>query len=108
MHFELWSQMSSVAQTVQKVRSKNAGPFWLTIDIFCGSPAAYAQITENISTERIAILFQTTPDQIKRFDIAGLNVVKFSLPRPTVQGSRTDRDMHGAGWAPLVAELDIN
>jgi hypothetical protein len=100
--------MSSLAQIVQKVRSKNAGPFWLTIDIFCGSPAAYAQIAQGLSTDRVAALFRTTPDQIKRFDIADLNVVKFSLPRPTIQGSRTDRDMHGAGWAPLIAELEIN
>ena len=100
--------MPKLSQVVQKVRSKNAGPFWLTIDIFCGTPEAYAQICEGLSTGRIATLFQTTPDQIKRFDIADLNVVKFSLPRPTIQGARQDRDMHGAGWAPLVAELDIN
>jgi hypothetical protein len=108
MLFDWLSQMSSVAQIVQKVPSENAGPFWHNINIFDGSPSAYAQITESISTKRTAILFQTTPDQIKRFDIAGLNVVKFSLPRPTIQGSRTDRDMHGAGEAPLVAELDIS
>jgi hypothetical protein len=90
------------------VRSKNAGPFWLNIDISCGSPSAYTEITESISTERIAILFQTTPDQIKHFDIADLNIVKFSLPHPTIKGSHTDRHMHGAGRAPLVAELDIN
>ncbi len=100
--------MPNVAQIVQKVRSKNAGPFWLTIDIFCGTPEAYTQIVQGLSTDRIATLFQTTPEQIKRFDMPDLNVVKFSLPRPTIQGARTDRDMHGAGWAPLVAELDIN
>lgn len=100
--------MPRLDQIAQKVRSKNAGPFWLTIDIFCGTDAAYAHITSALSTDRIATLFHTTPDQIKRFDIADLNVVKFSLPRPTVQGARDDRDMHGAGWAPIVAELDIN
>ena len=100
--------MSSVSQIVQKVRSKNAGPFWLTIDIFCGTPEAYAQIVEGLSTQRVAALFKTNVDDLKRFDIADLNVVKFSMPRPTIQGSRDDRDMHGAGWAPLVAELEIN
>jgi len=100
--------MSNLGDIAQKVRSKNAGPFWLTVDIFCGTPAAYAQITQGLGTARIAALFQTTPDQIKRFDIADLCVVKFSLPRPTIQGDINDRDMHGAGWAPLVAELDIN
>jgi hypothetical protein len=100
--------MSSVSQIVQKVRSKNAGPFWLTIDIFCGTPEAYAQIVTGLSTQRVAALFKTDAENLKRFDIAELNVVKFSMPRPTIQGSRDDRDMHGAGWAPLVAELEIN
>ena len=99
--------MPELGQIAHKVRSKNAGPFWLTIDIFCGDAAAFAQIRDGVSTDSIAGLFQTTPDQIKRFDIADLHVVKFSLPRPTVQGARDDRDMHGAGWAPLVAELQI-
>jgi hypothetical protein len=100
--------MSSVGEIAQKVRSKNAGPFWLTIDIFCGTPKAFEQIRDGLSTESIAALFQTSSDQIKRFDIPDLNVVKFSLPRPTIQGARDDRDMHGAGWGPLVAELDVN
>ncbi|MGJ8624488.1 MAG: DUF4387 family protein [Yoonia sp.] len=100
--------MSRVSHIVQKVRSKNAGPFWLTIDIFCGTPEAYAQIIEGLSTQRVAALFKTNVDDLKRFDIADLNVVKFSMPRPTIQGAREDRDMHGAGWAPLLAELEIN
>ena len=100
--------MSNVSEIVQKVRSKNAGPFWLTIDVFCGTPEAYAKITENLSTQRVAELFKTNVDDLKRFDIAELNVVKFSMPRPTIQGARNDRDMHGAGWAPLLAELEID
>lgn len=100
--------MSELGQIVEKVRSKNAGPFWLTVDIFCGTPDAFARVRDGVSTDRIARLFQTSPDQIKRFDIPDLNVVKFSLPRPAIQGTVADRDMHGASWAALVAELDVN
>lgn len=100
--------MSELGQIVQKVRSKNAGPFWLTIDIFCGSSEVFEQVSKGVSTDRVAALFRADPAVVKRFDIAALNVVKFSLPRPTIQGARDDRDMHGAGWAALVAELDIN
>lgn len=100
--------MSTVADIAVKVRSKNAGPFWLTVDIFCGSPQAYAQITESLSTERVAAAFQTDAATLKRFDIKSLNVIKFSLPRPVIQGDITDRDMHGAGWAPLIAEIALN
>jgi uncharacterized protein DUF4387 len=51
--------------------------------------------------------FSVPADSIKRFDIGSLNVVKFSLPRPVVQGTRRDRDIHGAQWANLLAELTL-
>lgn len=92
---------------VQKVRSKNAGPFWLTIDVFCGDAAAYAQVIDQLSTAHVARVFDAEAQLIKRFDMPDLNVVKFSLPRPTIQGSVPDRDIHGASWAALLAETKI-
>lgn len=97
--------MPSLSEQVLKVRSKNAGPFWVTIDIFCGSREAFETVSGKLTTERVAALYRTPLETLKRFDIAELNVVKFSLPRPVVQGSREDRDMHGAGWAVLLEEL---
>lgn len=99
--------MPKLRDVAQKVRSKNAGPFWLTIDIFCGDTDAYMQVTEMLKTGQVAKAFAAEPQLIKRFDIADLNVVKFSLPRPTIQGARDDRDMHGASWAALLAEVEI-
>jgi len=100
--------MPRLSDLVYKVRSKNAGPFWVTIDIFCGSPSAFERVSARLSTETVAGLFRMAPDKIKRFDIADLMVVKFSLPRPVIQGSREDRDMHGAGWAVLLEELVLD
>lgn len=100
--------MAKLGELVTGIRSKNAGPYWITIDIFCGSANAFNKIRAEISTDRLAALFHQRASVIKRFDIATLNVVKFSLPRTVVQGSRTDRDMHGAQWAQLLAELEIN
>lgn len=99
--------MASIGETAFQVRSKNAGPFWVTVDIFCGDEAAFATITEQLSSEDVARLFQQPVETIKRFEIPNLHVVKFSLPRPVVQGDRFDRDMHGAQWAVLLAEHDL-
>lgn len=99
--------MAELRTLVTKVRSKNAGPFWLTIDIFCGTPKAYARVVRDLKTQRIAQVFQADSQTIKRFDMPELNVVKFSLPRPVIQGAIGDRDMHGASWAALVGEIDI-
>ncbi|MCF6304878.1 MAG: DUF4387 domain-containing protein [Rhodobacteraceae bacterium] len=99
--------MVELGQVVQKIRSKNAGPFWLTIDIFCGSELAFKQVTTGLSNHAVAAVFGMEPTAIKRFDIASLNVVKFSLPRPETQGAIHDRDMHGASWAALFQELKL-
>lgn len=100
--------MTKLGDVVEKVRSKNAGPFWLTIDIFCGSAEAFDRVAQGVSTERVAQLFHADAKTLKRFEIPSLNVVKISLPRPAVQGTAADRDMHGASFATLVAEMTLN
>ena len=86
---------------------RNAGPFWLTIDIFCGDAELYKRVSEGLKTETVVELLHADATLLKRFDIESLNVVKFSVPRPQIQGTRADRDMHGASFAALVAELEI-
>ncbi|AXI47673.1 DUF4387 domain-containing protein [Sulfitobacter sp. SK012] len=99
--------MKPLGSLVQKLRSKNAGPFWLTIDIFCGSPEAYETVVELLDTAAVATALGAKSQDLKRFDIPSLNVIKISLPRPTIQGAADDRDMHGASWAALLAELPV-
>lgn len=99
--------MVELGQLADKVRSKNAGPFWVTIDVFCGDATRFAHVSSHLDTGQVADLLDTSRDLIKRFDISDLNVVKLSLPRPVVQGMGADRDMHGAAWAVLLAEMSL-
>jgi hypothetical protein len=100
--------MPMLGDLVRKVASKNAGPFWVTVDVFCGSPEAFACVAPALETERVAALFGVQPSRMKRFEIEALHVVKFSLPRPIVQGCREDHDMHGAQFATLLEELELD
>ena len=99
--------MTQVADIALKVRSKNAGPFWVTVDVFCGTQAAYDTLRAALKTEAVAALYHQPTQLLKRFDIPDLNVIKFSFPRPVIQGHRSDRDMHGAQWSTLLAELTV-
>ena len=47
------------------------------------------------------------PAAVKRYALDDLLVLKFSLPRPSIQGTRADRDMHGAAYACLIAEIPL-
>ena len=99
--------MARLADLAANIRSKNAGPFWVTVDIFCGEAARFEEIRHRLHTETVCARLQADPATVKRFDIESLAVIKFSVIRPAVQGSRFDRDMHGAQLAVLFAEMDI-
>lgn len=99
--------MARLGDIARKIRSKNAGPFWLTIDIFMATDKAFATVESRLATAQIAQVFAMDVPLVKRFSLPALRVVKFSLPRPEVQGSIFDRDIHGASWAALISALDI-
>ena len=96
-----------LGELADKVRSKNAGPFWLTLDIFCADATVFQQESQGLESARVAQLLGTDPAVMKRFDMPELNVVKFSIPRPARQGAVDDRDMHGARFANLLAEMEV-
>ena len=90
-----------------KIRSKNAGPFSVSIDVFCEDEAAYQLLKTKLKTEAVAHVLDVPSQSMKRYEIEHLRVIKFSFPRSTPQGSRYDRDMHGAQFAHVLAGLDI-
>jgi hypothetical protein len=87
------------------VRSKNAGPFWLTLDVFFRSDADFAQVRDAkvLTAEKIGELYGVDPALVKRFELPEIKAMKFSMPRAVVAGSFEDRDLHaGQQYLPLA------
>lgn len=99
--------MSTIETTVKYIRSKNAGPFWLTIDAFCNTIEDTERVAAAFERERkqIAGIFQVKPEDLQIFCLKHIQVAKISLPRVPVEGSRNERDMHGG--QQYVSLLDI-
>ncbi|MCR6485117.1 DUF4387 domain-containing protein [Amycolatopsis sp. OK19-0408] len=95
----------TLADLALEVRSKNAGPFWVTMELFLRDGRAYRiAADEKFLDERvIAALYRVAADTVRIFRIPSLNVVKISFPRPVSQGSLRDRDVHaGQHHVPLA------
>lgn len=99
--------MANLGSVVTKIRSKNAGPFWITVDIFCGTDDVFDMVCAHVTPSVVATLTKHEETAVKRFEMRDLSVLKLSFARHHVQGSRCDRDMHGAQIATLFAELDM-
>ncbi|WP_290059534.1 DUF4387 domain-containing protein [Amycolatopsis solani] len=96
---------TTLADLAHEVRSKNAGPFWVTMELFMRDADGYrVAADETFLNERvIASLYHVDEHSIGIFRIPSLNVVKISFPRPVSQGSLRDRDMHaGQHHVPLA------
>ena len=99
--------INTIGSQVKKIRSKNAGPFWITVDVFCGVESVYIDMCKRLSVKRISALYQVPEASLQRFELPDLCVLKFSFPRSVVQGHRFDRDMHGAQLSVLLEELPL-
>src|ERR1700724_4254785 len=93
----------TLGELALEVRSKNAGPFLMTLEAFMPDEEAYRIADALITTELISELYHVAPASVQIFRVPDLYVVKVSFPRPIVQGSLHDRDMHaGQHHVPLA------
>jgi Domain of unknown function (DUF4387) len=90
-----------------EVRCKNAGPFWMTLDVFLPDDDAYRTADAMLTADVVAGLYQVAQDSLRIFRIPELKVVKVSFPRPLPQGSLRDRDMHGGQHHVPLASLPL-
>ena len=102
------SILGNLTQITSKIRSKNAGPFWITIDIFFDKSDDYGKVRKKLNLVFLSKYLNLPLNSIKRFELDSLKVIKISIQRPVTQGSIFDRDLHGAQLANLFSELEIN
>lgn len=101
--------MEKICDAAKYVRSKNAGPFWVTIDIFCDTDAAYEKISgsKQLSTAAIAEIYHVQKDDVEIYHLPDLKVIKISLPREVPQGAPGERDMHAGQQYLQLMDLAI-
>ena len=96
----------TLGELAGQVRSKNAGPFWITLDIFFKNEPDYQFVTRSavLSPQAIGRLYRVDPATVRYFELPGILAVKISFPRPVTAGSFEDRDLHaGQQYVPLAA-----
>ena len=99
----------TVGDVAELVRSKNAGPFWQTLDIFLPDDTSYRTVAESksITAATIARLYKVQAEHVTIYRLPSIRVVKISFPRPTAQGGVDDRDMHAGQQHVPLAELAL-
>lgn len=101
---------ATVGDAASLVRSKNAGPFWQTLDVFLADDDAYRAVADapGLDADAIGRAYRVDPTTVRIFRIPSIRVVKISFPRPTAQGGVHDRDMHAGQQHVPLARLRLD
>jgi hypothetical protein len=94
-----------LGEIAQLIRSKNAGPFWLTFDVMFDDAEVYRCVRDQhvLSIEQIAVSYRQDPASVLVFAHDTALAIKVSFPRPVSSGSARDTDVFGGQqYAPLM------
>ena len=88
----------TLVDLAQVIRSKNAGPTQLTIDVFLRDADAFATCAASpaLSCAAVARRYGLPSEQVQRHLLPAIHAIKFVLPRAIVAGSPGDGDVYGA------------
>lgn len=101
--------MAKLYELASLIRSKNAGPFQLTIDVMFADRETYERVLASglLTAERFSALYGTPLEDVRVMQYDAAYSIKVTIPRPIVSGDLGDGDMMGGQlYGPLV-ELEI-
>jgi hypothetical protein len=101
--------MTRLAELASLIRSKNAGPFELTFDIMFDDAAVYERVKASgcLSASVVSSIYRVPEDEVKFFLVDNALAIKFTIPRPIIQGDPFDTDSHGGQQYPPLMDIDV-
>ena len=99
-------QLQDLAQVV---RSKNAGPRRITLDVIFRSDADYQRATQSeaLTAKRIAPLYGVAVDAVTVINYRLGRAIKIVVARQIMSGDPGDRDVYGAQQHAPLLRLEI-
>lgn len=101
--------MARIADIAQVCKSKNAGPFELTIDVVFGSREMFNQVaaTGVLGPALFARLYNVSENQVLFTPYPAGNAFKATIPRRVPSGDVGDTDIYGAQQHAPLLDVDI-
>lgn len=101
--------MPQLHELTRLIRSKNAGPFELTVDVMFKDKQSYDRVVSSkvLNADTMARLYHVDPGSVRMFKADIALAIKISLPRPIASGSVQDTDIFGGQFHSPIVRLEI-
>jgi len=101
--------MARLDEIAKVIRSKNAGPFCLTLDVLFGDKPSYQRVVaaQAITAEKMAALYRQPLDNVRVYHHPVALAMKVSIVRAVPAGSLADTDLYGAQQHVLLYAIEV-
>jgi len=93
--------------TAKILRSKNAGPLFITFDIIFHNREDMKKVCAKLKKEDIAKAYDVNIDEISIIEYEIVDSVKITFPRKCISGSFADDDVYGCQQHVPLANIEI-
>ncbi|HEX4017310.1 MAG TPA: DUF4387 family protein [Frankiaceae bacterium] len=98
--------LEHIRRNFRLIRSKDAGPFMLTLDLFFADAEVHEAFRSSgvLAAAVIAQLYGVAADEVDSYDMAEIAAMKLSFPRKVVSGDFGDTDITGGQQYAVLIE----
>lgn len=99
--------MKKLIDYTKILRSKNAGPLFITFDLMFDSCEKMDYVMENLTAEAVANAYGVLVDDVSIIKYQVVNSIKITFPRKNISGSLYDDDIYGCQQHVPLSNLEI-
>lgn len=99
--------MKKLIDYTKILRSKNAGPLFITFDLIFNSREDMEYVEKNLKKEDVAKAYDVDEKEIDILSYGIVNSIKITFPRKNISGSPGDTDIYGCQQHVPLANIMI-
>ena len=99
--------MKRLIEYAKILRSKNAGPLFITFDLIFDNSKDMSYVLEHLKKADIARAYGVSESKIDIIAYGVVNSIKITFPRKTVSGGLSDVDVYGCQQHKPLADIMI-
>jgi hypothetical protein len=101
--------MTKLVELAKVLRSKNAGPLYLTFDIMFEGKEDYNRVIESgtLTKKLISELYHLDEENVSIINYPAAYSVKITIPRRVISGEIGDTDIYGAQQHGPLLDVEV-
>ena len=99
--------MKKLIDYTKILRSKNAGPLFITFDLIFNSKEDMEYVEQRLKKSDISKAYNVAEEKIDIISYGIVNSIKITFPRKNISGSLNDNDIYGCQMHMPLANIEI-